>query len=133
MNLEELIFPTLEVFHILGIVLLVGTTAMVDFAVLGFGLKSPGPAEIAQQLRVWSWTGLGLILLSGPMMFLTDPDMYYLNHAFQAKMVLLLAALGVQHSVHRKAVAAGGRKGISVLSLSLWASVAFGGIFIGFA
>ena len=95
MNLEELIFPTLEVFHILGIVLLVGTTAMVDFAVLGFGLKSPGPAEIAQQLRVWSWTGLGLILLSGPMMFLTDPDMYYLNHAFQAKMVLLLAAVVV--------------------------------------
>jgi len=84
----------------------------------------------------WTLAGLIMILLSGPMLFLSDPDMYYLNHSFQVKMVLLLMALIFNYTIRRKtalADASGGQaKLIATLSLALWAGVIAGGIFIAF-
>jgi hypothetical protein len=62
--------------------------------------------------------------------------MYYLNVAFLFKMACLLAAIVFNYTIHRKAVssdtAPARGKIVACLSLALWASVIFGGIFIGF-
>src|SRR5215471_7592427 len=87
LNASELIFPTLEVIHIAGFAVLVGTIAIVDFRLLGLGLLRQKAAEVARDLGPWTLIGLTMVLLSGPLMFSSDPDMYYLNRAFQVKMV----------------------------------------------
>src|SRR5438132_786079 len=87
------LFPALEVWHILGLALSIGTIAIVDFRLLGFGMKRQTAAELAKDLAPWTLVGLMSMLLSGGLMFATDPDMYYLNHSFQIKMVCLLAAI----------------------------------------
>ena len=136
LNSSELIFPTLEVIHIVGFAVLVGTIALVDFRLLGFGMKRQKVAEVARDLAPWTLVGLTMVLLSGPLMFSSDPDMYYLNSSFQVKMVLLLLAIIFHYTVHRKVALKGASPGISKLvacvSMALWVGVIFGGIFIAF-
>lgn len=127
------LFPALECWHILGFALSVGTIAIIDFRLLGIGMTRQTPAELAKDFAPWTLFGLASMLLSGPLMFATDPDMYYLNHSFQVKMVFLLLALVIHYTIRRKAIANGtAGKGLAVLSLALWAGVLGGGIFIGF-
>lgn len=136
LNGSVLIFPALEIFHILGFGLVIGSVALVDFRMLGFGLTRFQPAELSKNLFIWMHLGLAFILFSGPLMYATDPDMYYLNWSFIIKMVALVAALAFNYTVHRKAVKqwSAEKSGhvVAVVSLVLWASVIFGGICIAF-
>jgi hypothetical protein len=136
LNSSELIFPTLEVCHILGFTVTLGTIALLDFRVLGLGLRRQAVPDLARDLAPWTLAGLVTLLLSGPMLFSSDPDMYYLNRSFQFKMVCLLAAIIFNYTVHRKMLRSdkpGARaKLLASISLLLWAGVIGGGIFIGF-
>ncbi len=136
LNAGPLIFPALECVHIIGITLFGGGIAIVDFRLLGLVMTSRPAAAVARDMFLWTLLGLVLILLSGPVMFATDPDMYYLNSAFQAKMALLVAGLLYQYLVHNRAtkegVPAGWRVAAAALSLTLWFGVMAGAIFIGF-
>jgi hypothetical protein len=129
-------FPVLECIHILGFAFSIGTIAMVDFRLLNFGLTRQAPSQIARAVAPWTLFGLAMMLLSGPMLFLSDPDMYYLNRSFQIKMVLLALAIAFNYTVRRKAAfsdAKGGRaKWVACVSLALWAGVIAGGLFIAF-
>lgn len=135
LNESPLSFPVLECFHILGFIMLVGTTAVVDFRLLGLGMRHQTVPDLAKNLAPWTLIGLVLVLLSGPMLFSSDPDMYYTNRAFQIKMVCLALALIFNYTLHRKAVSPSGAGGkwIACASLGLWTSVIAGGMFIGFA
>jgi hypothetical protein len=136
LNSSELIFPTLEVFHIAGVAVLVGTIAVVDFRLLGLGMRRQKVSDVARDLGPWTLIGLTLVLFSGPLMFSSDPDMYYLNRSFQVKMALLLAAITFHYTVHRRVAASEapgfGSKAVACISLALWTGIVFGGIFIAF-
>ena len=136
LNASELIFPALECFHIVGFAMCVGTIGIVDFRLLGVGMNRQKVAELAQDVAPWTLVGLALILLSGPLMFSSDPDMYYLNAAFQIKIVCFAVALLFNYTIRRKVARGGGSSALGKLvagiSLLLWISVIFGGIFIAF-
>lgn len=136
LNASALIFPTLECFHILGFALLIGSVALVDFRMLGIGLTRQQPAELNKTMFPWMHLGLVFIMFTGPLMYATDPDMYYLNWSFVIKMVCLVVALAFNYTIHREAVKqwTPERSGhaIACVSLVLWASVIFGGICIAF-
>ena len=136
LNASELIFPTLEVCHIVGFTVTLGTIALLDFRVLGFGMRRQAIAELARDLAPWTLAGLVLVLLSGPLMFSSDPDMYYLNRSFQFKMVCLLIAIVFNYTIHKRVVGGGkasvSSKLVACLSLALWIGVIGGGIFIAF-
>ena len=131
LNASELIFPTLEVIHIAGFAVLVGTIAIVDFRLLGLGLRRQKPAEVARDLGPWTLIGLTMVLLSGPLMFSSDPDMYYLNWSFLLKMTVLVIAIIFNYTIHRHTNRF--PRLIAGISLLLWTSVIFGGIFIAVA
>ena len=136
LNGSTLIFPALECFHIIGFALLIGSIAIVDFRMLGIGLTRQNPAELSKTMFPWMHLGLVFIMFTGPLMYATDPDMYYLNWSFIIKMICLVAALAFNYTIHRKTVKewTPERSGhaIAYLSLVLWASVIFGGICIAF-
>lgn len=132
---SPMIFPVLECIHILGFAFLVGTIAMVDLRILGVGMRQETAGEINRDLAPLTLTGLALMLLSGPLLFLSDPDMYYTNHAFQIKMVLLVLAIAFHYTIHGKAMrdgSPGGKKLVAYVSLALWIGVIAGGLFIAF-
>ena len=136
LNDSPLIFPALECTHILGFALSVGTIAVLDFRLLGLGLLRHPASELANDLAPWTLVGLALMLLSGSAMFSSDPDMYYLNGAFQIKMAALLVAIVFNYTIHRKIAArdasTGGAKLVACISLTLWMSIVVCGVFIGF-
>ena len=130
----QLAFPILECFHIVGFALSIGMTALVDFRLLGFGLRDRTPAEISRSGLGWMLGGLIVAVFSGILIFSTDPDMYYLNWIFDAKMVCLGLAVVFNYTLHRKVLSPGASpaagRWVAVSSLTLWLSVVFGGIFI---
>jgi hypothetical protein len=136
LNSWPLAFPILECFHIVGFAVSVGTIAIVDFSLLGFGGRRETPAQLNGDTWLWTLVGLVVMLFSGLLLFSSDPDMYYLNWAFLIKMVFFVSAVGFHYTVHRKAVSSDtpvshGRL-VALTSLVLWAGVIFGGISIGF-
>jgi len=136
LNASELTFPVLECCHILGFAISVGTIAIVDFALLGIGLRHESPAQLAKDTWLWTLSGLVLMLFTGLMLFSSDPDMYYLNWSFLIKMVFFVSAVVFHYTIHRKAVSSDApppnAKLVACVSLALWIGVVFGGIFIGF-
>src|SRR5271165_3046109 len=109
-------------------------TALVDFRLLGFGLQKQTPAQIARAFDWWMLGGLIVAVFSGLLLFSTDPDMYYLNWSFLIKMACLVLAIAFNYTIHRRAISKGlppaaGRV-VACVSLVLWVSVIFGGIFI---
>jgi len=136
LNESSLAFPILECFHILGFAITVGTIALVDFRLLGFGLRGQNAGDLAKALAPWTLFGLIVVLLSGPMLFSSDPDMYYLNLSFQIKMVVLLLAIVFHYTIRRKLLrgdlSADLNTLVACVSLALWTAVIFGGIFIAF-
>jgi hypothetical protein len=133
---SELVFPIAEVFHIAGFAVAIGTTAIVDFRILGFIPLQQTPSQIAKSTSWWMLGGLLVAIFSGLELYSSDPDMYYTNWSFLIKIACLITVIALNYTVHRKAVAAegatGSAKAVAWVSLILWAAVIFGGIFIAF-
>jgi hypothetical protein len=136
LNSSPLSFPVLECIHIVGFAFSIGTIALVDFRLLGWGMQRETPAEIAKDTFFWTLGGLVVMILSGLLLFSSDPDNYYLNYAFDLKMVFLVLAIVFHYTIHRRKVLTAAAPGdgtvVACVSLGLWALVLFGGIFIGF-
>lgn len=136
LNASQLTFPILECFHIVGFAVAVGTIAIVDFRLLGWGMRREKPPELAKDTGVWTLTALIIVIFSGLLLFSSDPDMYYLNMSFVLKMVCLVLAIVFHYTIHRRVVMRGASPVINIVvactSLLLWAGVVFGGIFIAF-
>jgi hypothetical protein len=136
LNGSELSFPILECFHIVGFALSVGTIAIVDFRLVGVGMRNETPAQLDKDTFFWTLGGLVLMVFSGLLLFSSDPDNYYLNIAFDLKMIFLLLAIVFNYTIHRWVVRSdpppGRGKIVAYISLALWTCVVFGGIFIGF-
>jgi hypothetical protein len=133
---SELAFPILECFHIVGFAIAIGSVALVDFRLLGFGLRKQNAADLVKDTRMWILISLSTAIFAGLMLYSTDPDKYYLNPIFIAKIVALVLAIVLNYTLHRKAVLPGTSsayaKIVACVSLVLWASVIAGGMFISF-
>ena len=128
---------TIQIGHVLGLVLLLTALLLVNLRLLGWGLRSLPLAQVVHATRRALWLGLALTMGSGSLLFLSAPVHYAANSAFVPKMLLLLAALVVQASLYRRvtanpAPAALLARGTAVLSLSLWFGVGLAGRAIGF-
>ena len=127
------LYPSVEIVHIVGFVMLVGSVVMFDLRVLGLSRQVPVRA-LARHLLPWSLAALVLIVPSGLLMFAAHANDFISNRAFQVKMGLLLAAglnaaifhTGPYRSVAQwdTAVAAPGWARVSVaLSIAIWLSI----------
>lgn len=136
LNSSEWTFPILECFHIAGFAVAIGTVAIVDFRLLGLGMRRQTAGQLTKDTGLLTMVSLIVAVFSGLLIFSTDPDKYYLNLAFLFKIACLLLAIGFHYTIHRRVVFSGASLGASMLvacvSLLLWVSVVFGGIFIAF-
>jgi len=85
------LYPAVEIVHIVGFVLLVGSVVMFDLRVLGLS-RQVSVKALARHLLPWSVAALLLIVPSGLAMFSAHANDFLGNRAFQVKMALLLAA-----------------------------------------
>ncbi|HTA42845.1 MAG TPA: DUF6644 family protein [Bryobacteraceae bacterium] len=137
LNETEWAFPLAECVHIGGFAVGVGSIALVDFRMLNLGLRHETAARILRYTELWTVIALVLVLFSGLMLFVSQPHIYLINPIFPIKMYVLLAALIYNFTVHRRVASMGNpppilSKVTAAVSLLLWVSIVFGGIFTGF-
>jgi hypothetical protein len=143
MRQSIVLYPTVEVLHILGFALLVGSIAAFDLCVLGVAgrIALPPVAKITVPLAA---LGLGIAAPAGLLLFTTEATHIAVNPAFQAKLACIalgllnaaifrlgpwrnLAAWGLPGGV----VPPGARAG-AVVSLIAWLGAITGGRLIAY-
>ena len=134
---NDWLFPAAECVHIASFALAIGTIALVDLSLLGVGLRRNAAAQIARSTGLWTLTGLVLIIFTGFLLFASDPDMYLRNASFRFKITCLVLAIVYHYTIHRKVALSENESGMGTklvagVSLALWVSVVFSGLFIAF-
>jgi hypothetical protein len=82
-------FPLIETIHTLGIMLVVGTIAVLDLRLLGLVMKRTPVSDIARQVLPWVWSGFVVMLITGILLTIAEAEKNYFNIAFRIKLVLL--------------------------------------------
>ena len=128
------VYPALEVVHIVGIALLIGSLVVFELRVWGLG-GALEPRALARLALPIALGGFALALCSGATMFFSQVDEMLGNTAFLAKMGLVLAAGLNAIAFHlRGGLAAGDAlaRAQTALSLGLWIAVVFCGRWIAY-
>lgn len=81
-------YPTLEVVHIVGIGLLLGSLVLLELRVLGFG-RALAPEPLARLALPVTLAGFALAAVSGLLMFAADAATLLVHPAFRLKFLLL--------------------------------------------
>ena len=121
------LYPTVEIIHIVGFVILVGSAFMFD---LGLSRALPVTA-MAGHLLPWARLALRLVVPSGTLMFVAHATEMAGNPAFRLKLLLIAAAFLNAGLFHRWPFRAAGDRETEiaapwaarlagVLSLALW-------------
>jgi hypothetical protein len=130
---ELWLYPLVEVAHICGFVVLVGSVLMFDLRIFGWS-KSLSVRGLARHLLPWSCAALLVIVPSGLAMFSAHAGEFVDNRAFAVKLTLLMLAAtnaaafhaGVYRSVakwDRDAAAPAGARLHALASVVLWLSI----------
>jgi hypothetical protein len=87
--------PTVQTVHILCIGVVVTSLAMIDFRLLHLTRRGPPVETLAVKSVPWVWLALVVLLISGILLVITEPNRELMNDAFRLKMLLvaLLVAL----------------------------------------
>ena len=127
----------LQLLHITGLILVLTSIILVALNLLGTGLRRQPAGLLADSTEKLIWSGLGLLAVSGLLIFIPAATNYYKNPAFWSKFALLATAVVIHktlywHVTHNEDVSPTLAKFTGILILLLWFSVAFAARFIGF-
>jgi uncharacterized protein DUF6644 len=140
MRSSPALYPAVEILHILGFVVLVGSIVALDLRLLGLGRGIPIQA-MAQLLLPLSRFGFLLAISMGFLLFSSDAAHVVRNPAFQTKLLLITAALVtivIAHAGPWRRIALWGdeapavAKVTALVSLLLWLSVVCAGRLIAY-
>ncbi len=85
------LYPIVEIVHIVGFSVLVGSVAMFDLRVLGFARAVPVHAA-GRMLLPWAVGSLLVIIPAGLLLFTAHPHELAANKVFQLKLLLIALA-----------------------------------------
>jgi hypothetical protein len=133
------LFPVIEAVHLLALAALGGAVFIVDFRLLGIGLRQP-VREIARDAQHWMNVSLPVILMTGVALFLSEAVKCYYNPSFWVKMTALPLAILFTLTIKRRITR---RKDddiprmtgtlVALTSIGLWLVTAAAGRWIGFS
>lgn len=89
---NELLFPWLEVAHVLAVATVFGSVLIVDLRLIGVASTSYPISRLTKSMLPMTWIAFAGAVVTGAMMFSAKPVDYFENTAFRAKMLLLVAA-----------------------------------------
>jgi len=134
------LFPFIEAFHLVGLAVIGGAVLLVDFRLLGLGLKRQPVSELARDAQPWLIGGLVFMIGSGVLLFLAESIKCYYSFAFWTKMTALALAILFTFTVRRRVamaeqphVDAFRMRVVGAISILLWSTVGWGGRWIGFS
>jgi hypothetical protein len=130
-------FAIIEVFHLLGIILVLGSTTLVALRLVGLAMKEQKISEVARSVRWYTFFGLLAMLITGAMMVVSIPNKYYHSAPFWWKMGFFWTGMVFHLTLYRK-VTRSDRTGLllggitALLAIVLWYGTGAFGRAIGF-
>jgi hypothetical protein len=91
MRADPWLYPLVEIVHIAGFALLVGSVVLFDLRVLGFARTLP-VAALGRHLLRWALASLVLVVPAGLLLFSAHPVELANNRVFQLKLLLIALA-----------------------------------------
>jgi hypothetical protein len=122
----------------LGIVVLVGTSVLLDLRLLGRGiLRNQRISQVASRAIPVMWISFGVMFITGTLMFMSEATRCYDSMSFRAKIALLLAvginAMVFQLGPYRKiagwenTVTPASARAAAWVSMVLWVCIVIAG------
>lgn len=136
-------FPTIETVHVLVLVIVVGSIAIVDLRLLGMASHNRKVSVVSDEVLPITWAAFVMALITGGLLFSSKATHYLANWPFRFKMALLLAA-GINmllfHFLTYRGVGTWddlkvtprAARTAGLLSLAFWTGVVIFGRWIGF-
>lgn len=136
-------FPWAETVHVMAITTVIGVIAIVDLRLIGVASTSYPVSRLTKSLLPLTWIGFAVAVVTGLLLFSSQPMTYFDNFAFRMKMVLLVAAgfnMAVFHLLTMRGLALWDKdapvptaaKAAGVLSMIIWILIVIFGRWIGF-
>jgi hypothetical protein len=140
---NEILFPWIESVHVLAIVLVVGTIAIIDLRLIGVASRNRVMTVLMRDVLPYTWTCFAVAAITGSLLFSSNALKYAHNVYFQAKMALLVLAacnMAVFHLIGTREIGRWGAaaqtpmtaKAAGGISLLTWIAVVVCGRWIGF-
>jgi hypothetical protein len=129
---SPLLFPAIEIVHIVGFIFLVGSAFLFDLRLLGIAKKLL-VKDVADYVLPWSRRSLLIVVPSGFLLFISQAKALSTNGVFGFKLILILIAFTNAGIFHRFTFRSAsnwsitgtpvGAKAAALISLVLWTSV----------
>jgi hypothetical protein len=85
-------FPTFESIHVVAIVTVIGTIAVMDFRLIGAASNECAVTEMSRDTLPWTWGAFILAVITGSLLYISKCTTYMVNPFFLSKMVLIALA-----------------------------------------
>ena len=101
-------YASWEVGHIVSLIMIGGTSILMNLRLLGAGVTDERPSEIYRNLRFWQTVGVIGIVVTGVLIGSANATKLYNSSAFIVKMMALTAGVVLTYGVSRPVAAANG-------------------------
>jgi len=140
---NAILFPWIEVIHVLAITLVFGSILLVDLRLAGLAGRDYPIMSMSKAVVPLTWTAFIVAAISGGLLFISNPITYFGNFYFRAKMLLMICA-GVNMAIFHIWTLRGARnwdmaarpplmvRAAGLISIALWVSIVACGRWIGF-
>ena len=85
-------FTTTEVIHLIAIIAVLGSIAVVDLRLLGLASTRRPFSELAREILPYTWAAFVIAAITGSLLFISQATQYFVTPTFWVKMVIMLAA-----------------------------------------
>ena len=85
-------FPTFESIHVIAIVTVIGTIAVMDLRLLGVASAQCAVTEMSRDTLPWTWGAFIVAFITGSLLFISKANDYTVNPFFLWKMVMVVIA-----------------------------------------
>jgi hypothetical protein len=137
------IIPTTQSIHIIAVAVVVGSALVTDLRLAGVLATDETPQTVVRRYLPWMWTAIVVLLATGTILIVGEPNRVLANFVFWTKMALVLFAFTltllfrypILHPQFRLEHArwAALVKPMAWVSLMVWIAVIFCGRWIAYA
>lgn len=95
-------YPSVEVLHIAGLILVFGSMLILNLRIFGRILRQEPIPQVAAGLSPITFTGIAAQFVTGPALFMTSAMKFAESTPFKLKLLLLVVALTYHFGAHRR-------------------------------
>jgi hypothetical protein len=137
------IIPAVQTVHILCVAAVFSSVLMVDLRLLGLVQRAQPLPSVTGRFLSWIWVFLVILLVTGSLLIIGEPERSLLNPAFGLKMAMLVAVILITLLIARPLRSNAGfweasfgrlaaARVIALVSLALWSGIIFAGRWIAY-